>query len=166
MKNSVKTLRILGIDPGYGRVGFGLIEKVGSELRAIDYGCLETLPNKTFSERLLEIACCLKGIIRQAKPDLVAIEELFFFKNLKTAIKVAQARGAILLLAAEVGLPIMELTPLQIKQSLSGYGRADKQQIQKMVQMILKLKEKPRPDDAADALAAAIAAAAYWRAAK
>lgn len=158
-----KPLRILGIDPGYGRLGFGLIEKAGSELQAIDYGCLETLPNKTFSERLLEIASCLKDIIKQAKPDLVAIEELFFFKNLKTAIKVAQSRGAVLLLAAEAGLPIMELTPLQVKQSLSGYGRADKQQIQKMVQMILKLKEKPCPDDAADALAVAIAGAAYYR---
>ncbi len=143
-----------------------MIEKTGSELRAIDYGCLETLPNKTFSERLLEVACCLKEIIKQAKPDLMAIEELFFFKNLKTAINVAQSRGAVLLLAAEVGLPIMELTPLQIKQSLSGYGRADKQQIQKMVQVILKLKEKPRPDDAADALATAIAGAAYYRVAK
>jgi crossover junction endodeoxyribonuclease RuvC len=161
-----KPLRILGIDPGYGRLGFGLIEKTGSELRAIDYGCLETLADKTFSERLLEVAGCLKEIIKQAKPDLMAIEELFFFKNLKTAINVAQSRGAVLLLAAEVGLPIMELTPLQIKQSLSGYGRADKQQIQKMVQVILKLKEKPRPDDAADALAAAIAGAAYYRVAK
>lgn len=163
---SKHSLRILGIDPGYGRLGFGLIEKIGSELRAIDYGCLETLSNKTFSERLLEVAICLKEIIKQAKPDLMAIEELFFFKNLKTAINVAQSRGAVLLLAAEVGLPIMELTPLQIKQSLSGYGRADKQQIQKMVQVILKLKEKPRPDDAADALATAIAGAAYYRVAK
>lgn len=156
-------LKILGIDPGFGRMGFGIIEKQGSNLKLVDYGCVETDSKKTFAERLCTLAGELRQIIKKNQPDLVAVEELFFFKNLKTAINVAQARGAIILLAQEAGVPILELTPLQIKQSLSGYGRAEKQQVQKMVQVILKLKEKPRPDDAADALAAAIAAAAYWR---
>ena len=163
MPQNSKTLRILGIDPGFGRMGFGMIEKLGSSLKLIDYGCVETDTKKTFAERLCGLAAELRQIIKKNQPDLVAVEELFFFKNLKTAINVAQARGAIILLAQEAGAPIMELTPLQIKQSLSGYGRAEKQQVQKMVQVILKLKEKPRPDDAADALAAAIAAAAYYR---
>lgn len=156
-------VKILGIDPGFGRMGFGMIEKMGSNLKMIDYGCVETDTKKTFAERLCSLAGELRQIIKKNQPDLMAVEELFFFKNLKTAINVAQARGAIILLAQEAGVPILELTPLQIKQSLSGYGRAEKQQVQKMVQIILKLKEKPRSDDAADALAVAIAAAAYYR---
>lgn len=150
--------RLLGLDPGFARTGFAILDSDRGRLKAIDYGCWETKKNEPFSQRLVFLAKKLRAAIKKFKPDLVAVEEIFFFKNLKTAIQVAQARGVLLLAAAEAGLPLVELTPLQVKQSLSGYGRADKQQVQKMVQLILKLKEKPKPDDAADALAIAIAA--------
>jgi crossover junction endodeoxyribonuclease RuvC len=150
---------ILGIDPGYAITGWAIIEKTGSKLIAVDYGVIETVSGLPHPERLLILHQELKKIIKKFKPELLSVEELFFFKNLKTAIKVAEARGVILSTSAESGLEIIEITPLQIKQALVGYGRADKNQVQQMVKVILNLKEIPCPDDAADALAAAITGA-------
>ncbi len=150
--------RILGIDPGFGRVGFGIIEKKGSEWLHVTHGLIETSPQKTFVERILEIHETLQKVIKKYEPTRAAIEELFFYKNVTTAIQVGQARGVILLTLVQANLPIDEFTPLEVKQSLTGYGRAEKGQIQKMVLMILKLKDKKLQDDAADALAIALTA--------
>ena len=151
--------RILGIDPGFGRVGFGIIEKRGTEWVHVVHGLIETSPKKTFVERILEIHETLQKIITKYEPTRAAIEELFFYKNVTTAIQVAQARGVILLTLMQAGLPIDEFTPLEVKQSVTGFGRAEKGQIQKMVLMILKLKDKKIQDDAADALAIALTSA-------
>lgn len=161
MLKDLKKFRILGLDPGFARTGFAVLEKMGSDWRVLTYGCWETKKNQALAERLVFLSAELKKLIKKFQPERAVIEELFFFKNLKTAIGVAEARGALLLTVKEAGLQILELTPLQIKQSLCGYGRAEKSQIQKMVQLILKLKEKPQPDDAADALAAAMAGSVY-----
>lgn len=150
--------RILGIDPGYGRVGFGIIERSGNDWKMITFGCIETSPKKSFVERLLQIRNELVDLIEKYKPTRVAVEELFFFKNLKTAVEVGQARGAILLISAQSGLPVDEFTPLQVKQAMTGYGRAEKAQMQKIVAAVLGLKEKIKSDDAADALAVALCA--------
>jgi len=150
--------RILGIDPGFGRVGFGIVEKQGSEWTHVTHGCIETSAKKTFVERILEIHETLEKIIKKYQPTHAALEELFFYKNVTTAIQVGQARGVILLTLVQSGIPVDEFTPLEVKQSLTGYGRAEKSQIQKMVIMLLKLKEKKLQDDAADALAIALTA--------
>jgi crossover junction endodeoxyribonuclease RuvC len=152
-KNSIK---ILGIDPGTGIMGWGIIEKRGSEIIPVKYGCVRTPANSERSERLLHIFRSLSDIIEKNRPDEFAIEELFFFKNQKTIISVAEARGVAIVVAKNFSLPVFEYTPLQIKQALTGYGRADKNQIQEMVKATCKLKDCPRPDDAADALAIAI----------
>ncbi|OGH85820.1 MAG: crossover junction endodeoxyribonuclease RuvC [Candidatus Magasanikbacteria bacterium RIFOXYB2_FULL_38_10] len=152
---------MLGIDPGFHRMGYGVIESIGSKIKMIDYGSTETSKTKSIGERILEISCVLREIIKKHQPDSLILEELFFFKNLKTAINVAQARGAIILVAEECCLPVVELTPLQVKQSVTGFGRAEKGQIQKMVKTLLNLKEIPKPDDAADALAIAIAGSSW-----
>ncbi|MEK7624810.1 MAG: crossover junction endodeoxyribonuclease RuvC [Patescibacteria group bacterium] len=153
-------MRILGIDPGFGRVGFGVIEQVkGGEWKAVAYGCIETSSKKKFVDRLLEVRNELLVLVKKYEPSRVAVEELFFFKNVKTAIEVGQARGVILLTAVESGLPVDEFTPLQVKQSMTGYGRAEKGQMQRIVATILGLKEKIKSDDAADALAVALTAA-------
>ena len=148
---------ILGIDPGTATTGFGVIKK-NKELMLIDYGCIKTTTNFTTAERLKKLHDQLNSLIKKHKPDMVAVEDIFFFKNLKTAIKVSQARGVILLTAAKSKIPVYEYTPLQIKQAITSYGRAEKIQVQKMVKVLLNLKEIPKPDDAADALAAAICA--------
>lgn len=150
------TTRILGIDPGTGIMGWGLILKSGSQILPIKYGCIQTKPNTEKTERLLHIFNSLSDIIEKNKPDEVCIEELFFFKNQKTIISVAEARGVAVVVAKNAGLPVFEYTPLQIKQALTGYGRAEKAQVQEMVRVSCKLKECPKPDDAADALAIAI----------
>lgn len=150
-------IRILGVDPGFGRVGFGVIEKNSSnQWVCLKYGCIETSPKKKFIERLSEVRDELKKLIQECKPTRVAVEELFFFKNVKTAIEVGQARGVILLTAHESGLPIDEFTPLEVKQAMTGYGRAEKGQMQKIMAMVLGIKEKIKSDDAADALAIAL----------
>ncbi len=149
---------ILGIDPGDTLVGIGIIKKEGSDISIVNYECIRADSNKKTAQKLLEISEKLSLLLEKYKPDLVSIEELFFFKNKKTVIKVAQARGVLLLTCQKYNLKILEFTPLQIKQSVACYGRADKKQVQKMVQSILNLKELPKPDDAADALAAAICA--------
>ena len=154
MKNKI----ILCIDPGYGLTGFGVIECYGQKAACLDYGVIKTSGKASFSQRLKELHIDLKKIIRKYRPACLAVEKLFFFKNLKTAIDVAQASGVVVLTAIENNIPILEFTPLQVKQSICGYGKAEKQQIQKMVKMILNLQELPRPDDAADALAIALMA--------
>ena len=147
---------ILGIDPGYATVGFGVIESVGGRNRAIEYGVILTPKEESLPKRLAKISEGFDIIIDKYKPDAVAIEELFFTNNQKTAILVAEARGAILLTVYAKCKNLFEYTPLQIKQAMTGYGRADKKQIQQMVTTFLNLKSIPKPDDAADALAVAL----------
>ena len=149
---------ILGIDPGYGRTGYGVVEVEGSKYRALEYGVIETHAGDEFVQRLKDLNREMRLIIDKYKPDLSAVEDLFFYNNAKTAMKVGQARGVILLTLVEAGIPIVEYTPLQVKQAISSYGKADKKQVQEMVKLFLNLKEIPRPDDAADALAIAICA--------
>ncbi len=147
---------VLGIDPGIAIVGYSIIECNGNNVKAIDYGCITTKSTELFPNRIKTIYNRLIEIIDKYKPHDLAIEELFFNKNVKTAIKVGQARGVEILAAVNKGLEIYEYTPLQIKQAVVGYGRADKNQVQEMVKMLLNLKEIPKPDDVADALAVAI----------
>lgn len=155
----VQTERILGIDPGFGRVGYGVIEQTKSrDWRALSYGCISTNPKENFVERLKDIHEELVDLIKKYQPARMAVEEIFYFKNAKTVIEVAQARGVIILTAVEHNLPVDEFTPLQVKQAITGYGRAEKGQMQKMVGVILKIKEPIKSDDAADALAVAITA--------
>ncbi len=147
---------ILGIDPGIAIVGYSIIECNGNNFKAMDYGCITTDSNLFFPDRIKIIYNKLTEIIEKYKPEDLAVEELFFNKNVKTAIKVGQARGVEILAAVNKGLNIYEYTPLQIKQAVVGYGRADKSQVQEMVRILLNLKETPKPDDVADALAVAI----------
>jgi len=152
---------ILGIDPGTAIIGYGLIEKEnrGQKLNLLKYGCIKTSSNLSTAERLKVLAAELNSLIKKHKPDIVAVEDIFFFKNLKTAIKVSQARGVILLTISQSNIQVFEYTPLQIKQAVACYGRAEKSQVQKMVKALLGLDEIPKPDDAADALAVAICCA-------
>lgn len=147
---------ILGIDPGYAIVGVGVVEYVGNKFRTLEYNAITTPAGMPTVERLQKIYQEMNMYIDKYNPDAMAIEELFFNSNQKTAINVAQARGVLLVAAANRGIPINEYTPLQVKQSVTGYGRADKKQIQQMVKMMLGLNVIPKPDDAADALAIAI----------
>ncbi|MEK7644476.1 MAG: crossover junction endodeoxyribonuclease RuvC [Patescibacteria group bacterium] len=156
---NTKPIRILGIDPGFGRLGYGIIEQKSGDWVALDYGCIETSPKNTFVERILQIHNELKEIIAKYKPTRAGVEELFFYKNVTTAVQVGQARGVVLLTLSQAKIPIDEFTPLEVKQAITGYGRAEKGQIQTMVAMILKLKNKKIQDDAADALAVAITVA-------
>lgn len=148
---------ILGIDPGFGRVGFGVIEKTGkNDWVAKDFGCIETSKEKIFVGRLVEIYEAVTFLIKKFHPQRMAVEKLFFFRNVTTAIDVGQARGVILLAAVLAKIEVDEFTPLQVKQAITGYGKAEKQQMQKMVATILKIKNKIKSDDAADALAVAL----------
>ena len=149
-------MKILGIDPGIGRLGWGVVEKDGQKITPIDFGCITTDSKKETPTRLLEIHTQILDVIKTHKPDELAIEELFFNTNAKTAFVVGQARGVILLIAAQNNLPHAIYTPLQVKVALTGYGRAEKQQVGIMVKSILKLSTVPTPDDTADALAIAI----------
>lgn len=150
-------MRIMGIDPGTATVGFGIIDSSGqSNYRLVDYGCIRTSPKDSGPERLKQIFDLILELIRDFRPECLVVEELFFNKNTKTALTVGQARGVILLAGVEKGLPIFEYTPLQVKQAVVGYGRAEKRQVQEMVRLLLKLEQLPAPDDAADALALAI----------
>ncbi len=148
---------ILGIDPGFARTGYGIIEEKNKNIRMLDYGCITTPAGVLFEKRLKKIREEINDLIKKHKPDICAVEKIFFCKNAKTAIDVGQARGVVILTAAEKNLKILEFTPLQVKQFITGYGKAEKGQIQKMVKILLGLKEIPKPDDAADALALAIA---------
>ena len=149
-------MRILGIDPGYAIVGYGVIDFKNNTYSPIFYGAITTNSSTLFSKRLEIIYNSVEQIIIKAKPDAMAIEKLYFQTNQKTAIDVAQARGVIVLAVEKAGIPIFEYTPLQVKQSIVGYGRAEKQQVQEMTRMFLHLDKIPKPDDAADALALAI----------
>jgi crossover junction endodeoxyribonuclease RuvC len=148
-------MKILGIDPGSGIIGFGLIEKK-SISKLIDAGVIRTTIGDSDASRLVELYESIKELLQEFKPDVAVVEKLFFAQNVTTAISVAQARGVILLALAEEKIPVFEYTPLQIKMSMTGYGRATKAQIQEMVRVQLGLKKKPSPDDAADALAVAL----------
>jgi len=147
---------VLGIDPGTAITGYGLVAAEGNRLRAVAYGCVRTDSRLPIPLRLQRTYQGLQQIIAQYAPTEIAVEELFFNKNTKTALVVGQARGVALLAGVNAGLPVAEYTPLQVKQSVVGYGRAAKQQVQYMVKTLLNLKEIPQPDDAADALAIAI----------
>jgi crossover junction endodeoxyribonuclease RuvC len=154
---------ILGIDPGYAITGYGLLNYIGNKFIIIDYGVITTEAGSALSERLLIISNRLEELITYHKPDAVSVEELFFSKNIKTALSAAHGRGIALLSAAKHGIGIYEYTPLQVKQAVVGYGRAEKSQMQQMVKAILNLPEIPKPDDAADALAVAICHAHSYR---
>lgn len=149
-------MKILGIDPGTGITGFGVIEPVGQSYRLHDAGVIRTPAKQADEIRLQTIYENVTELIAEHRPKIMSIEKLFFARNVTTAMSVSQARGVVLLAGQQKGLDIFEYTPLQIKQAVTGYGKADKSQIQEMVKTILKLKEKPKPDDCADAIAAAI----------
>lgn len=147
---------IIGIDPGTTTLGFGIIKEMNKNIALVGCGVIKTPPGEKSSKKLLEIFKNINSLFKKIRPDEIAIERIFFFKNNKTAFQVGEAKGIILLAAENFGIPIYEYTPLEVKQAICSYGRATKNQIQKMVQLILGLKEVPRPDDAADALAIAI----------
>jgi crossover junction endodeoxyribonuclease RuvC len=150
---------VLGIDPGTARTGYGVVASEGSDLRLLDYGCYETVNDRPLHQRLLLIHEGLTQMIEDHRPDAVGVERLFFNKNVQTAFAVGQARGVVLLAAAQHGLPVYEFGPHEVKMAVTGYGRAPKDQVQRMVQLMLSMRELPRPDDAADALAVAVCTA-------
>ncbi len=157
---------ILGIDPGVAKVGFGVVRKIQNlksktrdRLKCLDYGLIQTNPGLPAAERLKKINNELNRLIKKHQPNVMAVENVYFFKNQKTAMPVSQAKGVILLTAAKKKVPVYEFTPPQVKLAITNYGRAEKIQVQKMVKNILSLKEIPKPDDAADALAVAICCA-------
>ena len=156
-------MRILGIDPGYAIMGYGVVELIGNKFKVIEYGSIMTESRKNMTDRLKHLYYELMQLINRTDPDVAAIEELFFNTNTTTAIKVGQARGVSILACANSGIETNEYTPLQVKMALTGYGRADKKQVQEMVRLNLGLKDVPKPDDCADALAAAITHAAMNR---
>ena len=149
-------MRIIGIDPGTGILGFGVIDYNKGKAQLVDAGVIRTPAKEDDAVRLMTIFEELTSIIAETKPEAMSVEKLFFAQNVTTAMTVSQARGVVLLAGKQAGLEIFEYTPLQIKQAITGYGRAEKSQIQEMVKVILQLKEIPKPDDCADALAAAI----------
>ena len=149
-------MRILGIDPGYAIVGFGVLDYTGIEFKLITYGAMLTQAHTPFTDRLCSIDADMQEILQQYQPDCVAVEKLYFTSNQKTAIDVAQARGILILDAARKQIPVFEYTPLQVKMAVVGYGKAEKKQVMNMTKNILKLQQIPKPDDAADALAIAI----------
>ena len=150
---------MLGIDPGLADTGYGFIIKEGQKLKIITCGSIKTSAKDDFIKRLEIIHQELEKLIKKHKPDVVAVEQLFFCKNVKTALLVGQARGVCLMTISENNLPIFEYTPMQVKQALTSYGKADKKQVGQMVRLLLNLKSVPKPDDAADALAVAITCA-------
>jgi crossover junction endodeoxyribonuclease RuvC len=155
---------ILGIDPGTAALGYGIIERNGGRLRAIDHGCLETSPDLPLPERLVSIHHLVSDLIELHSPDLVGVERLFFSRNAQTAFAVGQARGVVLLAAGQHGVAVRDATPNEVKSAVAGYGAADKGQVKRMVGIVLGLAAPPEPDDAADALAVAICVANRERA--
>lgn len=159
-------MTIIGIDPGTANTGYGVISKIQNlksktqnRLRCLGYGVIRTDSSSTDGERLKKINSELNKLIKRYRPAFLAVENIYFFKNLKTAMPVSQAKGVILLTAAKKKIPVYEFTPLQIKMMITGFGKAEKKQIQRMIKVLLNLKEVPRPDDAADALAIAVCCA-------
>ncbi len=151
-----RDMLILGIDPGTAIMGYGLVDNPDDVLELVAYGAITTTPDQPMPQRLLSIFRQLSSIIAQFHPEAMAVEELFFSRNVTTAIAVGQARGVALLAAAEAAMPVFEYKPQAVKQATVGYGRADKSQVQQMVRMLLNLDQIPRPDDAADAIAIAV----------
>jgi len=148
--------KVIGIDPGTATTGWAVMEEKEGKVIPLAYGCVSTSAKKTTAQRLKETADDIEKIVRKYKPQEAAVEDIFFFKNVKTAVKVSQSRGAMLLILEKLKVSIFEYTPLQVKQAITGYGRAEKKQIQLIVKNILKLKTIPKPDDTADAIAIAI----------
>jgi len=146
---------VLGIDPGTASLGYGIVELAGGRLREVDHGCLNTSPDDSLPDRLLMIHALVDDLLALHQPDLLGVERLFFSRNVQTAFAVGQARGVVLLAAAQHGTPVREATPNEVKSAITGYGAADKEQVQRMVQLVLGMSALPRPDDAADALAIA-----------
>lgn len=149
-------MKIIGVDPGFAITGYGIIEYYNNKFKFIDFGVITTSPELSLPERLLKIDTDLNQLLLKHSPDAMSVEELFFNTNIKTAITVGHGRGVALLTAARAHVPVFEYTPLQVKQSVVGYGRARKEQVQQMVKVLLSLDKIPKPDDAADALAVAI----------
>ena len=154
---------IMGIDPGFAITGYGILSYSGNKFSVIDYGAVTTSASMKLPERLVILNRRLEELIEKYKPDAVSIEELFFNKNIKTALTVGHGRGVAILSAAKSGVPVYEYTPLQVKQAVVGYGRAEKMQMQQMTKIILNLPEIPKPDDVADALAVAVCHAHSYR---
>jgi crossover junction endodeoxyribonuclease RuvC len=150
---------VLGIDPGTAALGYGIVERTGGTLRAVDYGCVTTSPDTPLPDRLQVLHATVAELIETHRPDLVGVERLFFSRNAQSAFGVGQARGVVLLAAAQAGVPVREATPNEVKMAVTGYGAADKGQVGRMVAVILGLPEVPTPDDTADALAVAICTA-------
>ena len=148
--------RILGIDPGLARLGYGVVDLVGPDIVPVDYGCLQTPPEWSTMERLQFLYHEMTRVIKTHRPEIMVVEQLFFYKNVTTAFVVGQARGVAILSGVESGLKYAEYTPMQVKLAVTGYGKATKTQVQDMVKILLKLSERPEPDDTADALAIAI----------
>ncbi len=149
-------MRVMGIDPGTVTSGYGVVDEEGNSIFFVDAGVISTSPKLAFPQRLKRIYAGLSGVIEKYRPDAVAVENLFFAKNVQSALKLGHARGAALLAAVNGGVPVMEYTPLEIKQAVAGYGAAEKSQVQRMVKTLLNMKSLPGPHDASDALAAAI----------
>jgi crossover junction endodeoxyribonuclease RuvC len=147
---------VLGIDPGTAAVGYGIVEAAAGRLREVDHGCLTTSADEGLPDRLVAIHALVDELLALHQPDVLAVERLFFSKNVQTAFAVGQARGVVLLAAAQHGVSVREATPNEVKSAVTGYGAADKEQVQRMVQLVLGMAERPRPDDAADALAIAV----------
>jgi crossover junction endodeoxyribonuclease RuvC len=147
---------VLGIDPGTAALGYGIVDSSRGRVREVDHGCLVTSPDTALPKRLLAVHAIVDELIAVHSPRLLAIERLFFSKNAQTAFAVGQARGVVLLAAAQHRVPVVEATPNEVKSAIAGYGAADKEQVQRMVQLVLGMAELPRPDDAADALAIAV----------
>ncbi len=147
---------VLGIDPGTAALGYGIVEATAGRLREIDHGCLVTSPDDGLPDRLVAIHSLVDELLGLHQPDVLAVERLFFSKNVQTAFAVGQARGVVLLAAAQHGVTVREATPNEVKSAVAGYGAADKEMVQRMVQLVLGMAERPRPDDAADALAIAV----------
>jgi crossover junction endodeoxyribonuclease RuvC len=147
---------VLGIDPGTAALGYGIVESSRGRLRAVDHGCLVTSPDRGLPERLLAVHALVDELLETHEPSVLAVERLFFSRNVQTAFAVGQARGVVLLAAAQHGVPVVEATPNEVKSAIAGYGAADKEQVQRMVQLVLGMSERPTSDDAADALAIAV----------
>lgn len=150
-------MRVLGIDPGYAIVGWGVVEYMGNRFTPVDFGAVTTEAGQAFEQRLVQVYEGVLRVMQAYKPEALAIEQLFYQHNQTTVIGVAEARGVILLAAAQAGVPIFEYTPMQVKQAVTGYGKAVKKQVQEMTRVFLHLEKVPKPDDTADALAMAIA---------
>jgi crossover junction endodeoxyribonuclease RuvC len=150
---------VLGIDPGTASLGYGIVESIGGRLREIDHGVLETSPDMSMPRRLLAVHALVSSLLATHAPGVLCVERLFFSRNVQTAFGVGQARGVVLLAAAQRDVPVMEATPNEVKSAIAGYGAADKEQVQRMVQLVLGMAEPPQSDDAADALAIAVWAA-------